>query len=133
MPPKKARAKAGDNFITPVKPVPKGWGKPPKRTMKEARLFRFYLRCRRMFPHLCPVNKKLEYRLYYRFRTHETRSRQLARQKLERLGLVRKGDGAQVHHIDGDPMNNSLSNLRVVTHCQHRKIENKECDASKYT
>ena len=73
------------------------------------------------------MNKKLEYHLYLKCRRHEVRSRQLARAKLEKLGLVKKGDGKQVHHVDGNPMNNKLKNLQVLTHCQHRKLENRKC------
>jgi hypothetical protein len=68
--------------------------------------------CRRYHPEECPVNKKLEYHLYLKCRRHEVRSRQLARAKLEKLGLVKKGDGKQVHHVDGNPMNNKLKTCR---------------------
>jgi len=41
--------------------------------------------------------------------------------KLERKLLSNE----HVHHIDGDPQNNSTDNLILVSNSQHRKIENK--------
>ena len=35
--------------------------------------------------------------------------------KLERAGKVKKGDGKDVHHKDGNPLNNKLSNLSVTS------------------
>jgi len=40
-------------------------------------------------------------------------SRNAARAKLSAGGSVRKGDGKDVHHKDGNPRNNAKSNLRV--------------------
>ena len=37
-----------------------------------------------------------------------------ARRKLLKAGLVRKGDGRDVHHKDSNPNNNSRSNLSAV-------------------
>lgn len=45
-----------------------------------------------------------------------------ARYALEKKGLVRKGDGKDVDHRDGNPENNSPSNLRVQTDNQNRKM-----------
>lgn len=39
--------------------------------------------------------------------------RVLARRKMEELGKVSKGDGKDVDHKDGNPQNNSMSNLRA--------------------
>ena len=39
--------------------------------------------------------------------------RVLARRLMQKLGKVKKGDGNDVDHKDGNPKNNSRSNLRV--------------------
>lgn len=46
--------------------------------------------------------------------------RNKARRKMEKAGKVRKGDGMDVDHKDGNPRNNSLSNLRVTTKSHNR-------------
>jgi|TARA_R110000803_G_scaffold26541_7_gene62663 hypothetical protein len=38
-----------------------------------------------------------------------------ARRKLTRTGAVKKGDGKDVHHKDGNTKNNKRSNLAVVS------------------
>ena len=43
------------------------------------------------------------------------------RKSLQRGGKVRKGDGMHVDHRDGNPRNNSRSNLRVVPARRNRK------------
>lgn len=40
--------------------------------------------------------------------------RNAARRKLEREGRVKKGDDMDVHHIDGNPLNNSPVNLQAL-------------------
>jgi len=44
-------------------------------------------------------------------------ARNAARRLLEKEGLVKKGDGKDVDHKDGNPLNNSRKNLRV----QHKR------------
>jgi hypothetical protein len=39
--------------------------------------------------------------------------RNRTRKKLEKLGLVHKGDGKDIHHKDENPENNRLTNLRI--------------------
>lgn len=48
-------------------------------------------------------------------------SRNAARREAEKQGRVRKGDGKEVDHKDGNPRNNAPSNLRVVSRTTNRK------------
>lgn len=48
-------------------------------------------------------------------------ARNKARAIMEKAGLVRKGDGKDVDHSDGNPHNNSRSNLRVEPKRVNRK------------
>jgi hypothetical protein len=41
-------------------------------------------------------------------------NRNAARRKLAKQGRVRKGDGMDVHHKDGNPLNNNPSNLQAL-------------------
>ena len=50
--------------------------------------------------------------------------RVLARRKLERQGKVKKGDGKDVDHADGNPQNNADSNLRVMDRSKNRGRNN---------
>ena len=47
-------------------------------------------------------------------------SRNAARRELEREGRVRKGDGRDIDHKDGNPRNNARGNLRVTTRSINR-------------
>ena len=44
------------------------------------------------------------------------------RYKFLRLGLVKAGDGTEIHHVDGNPRNNRMSNLRVVPRAAHTDL-----------
>jgi len=48
--------------------------------------------------------------------------RVLARRKLEKEGRVKKGDGKDVDHKDGNPQNNSDKNLRVLSKSKNRSM-----------
>jgi hypothetical protein len=48
--------------------------------------------------------------------------RVLARRKMEDKGKVRKGDGKDVHHEDGNPQNNGDSNLKVLPKSKNRSM-----------
>jgi len=51
-------------------------------------------------------------------------NRVLARRELERDGRVSKGDGKDVDHKDGDALNNSKGNLRVMDRGANRSRDN---------
>lgn len=65
---------------------------------------------------------KKEYREYHGTKEQLRRrsSRNKARRKLEKDGLVRKGDRRDVHHKDGNPLNNSRRNLRATKRSWNR-------------
>ena len=48
-----------------------------------------------------------------------------ARREAEKRGLVRKGDGKDVHHKDGNPRNNRPSNLQVTSRRVNRATKKK--------
>lgn len=47
-------------------------------------------------------------------------SRNKARRKMEQAGRVKKGDGKDVDHKDGNPRNNSRGNLQVLSRSRNR-------------
>tara|TARA_R110001592_G_scaffold86741_1_gene256037 strand:+ start:142 stop:393 length:252 start_codon:yes stop_codon:yes gene_type:complete len=49
-------------------------------------------------------------------------ARKAARRKLVSAGKVKKGDGKDVHHKDGNPKNNKKSNLAVTTKAKNRSL-----------
>ena len=69
-------------------------------------------------------NYKKEYKEYHG--TAEQRAnrskRVLARRKLMKTGRVKKGDGKDVDHKDGNPQNNSNGNLRVLSKSKNRAM-----------
>ena len=52
-------------------------------------------------------------------------SRNTARATLAKGGAVKKGDGKDVHHKDGNPKNNKRSNLTVTTKAKNRSFPRK--------
>ncbi len=50
-------------------------------------------------------------------------ARNAARSKMLANGKVRKGDGMDVHHRDGNPRNNSSSNLNPVPKQKNRTVK----------
>tara|TARA_X000001388_G_scaffold34920_1_gene24581 strand:+ start:68 stop:298 length:231 start_codon:yes stop_codon:yes gene_type:complete len=48
-------------------------------------------------------------------------SRNAARRKMAKAGRVRKGDGREVDHKNGNPKDNRRKNLRVVSRKTNRK------------
>ena len=63
-----------------------------------------------------------EYKSYHASPTQKKRraSRNTARRRLAASGRVKKGDGKDVHHKDGNARNNTPSNLRVVSRRSNR-------------
>ena len=49
-------------------------------------------------------------------------SRNAARATLAKGGAVKKGDGKDVHHKDGNPSNNKRSNLTATTKAKNRSF-----------
>ena len=47
--------------------------------------------------------------------------RNKARREMIARGVARKGDGKDVHHKDGNPMNNSRGNLTLTSKNANRK------------
>ena len=71
-----------------------------------------------------PRNYKLEYERYHK--SPEQKKRRAMRNKVRREALregrVRKGDRIDIHHIDGNPMNNRKSNLRLQDRSKNRSF-----------
>jgi hypothetical protein len=65
-------------------------------------------------------NYKQEYRTDSPLRKAKRRSRLKARRKLMKAGVAKKGDGKDVHHKDGNALNNKRSNLSVVSARKNR-------------
>lgn len=70
---------------------------------------------------------KKEYRNYHGKPSQIKRraARNTARRKLAKEGRVRKGDGRDVHHRDGNPLNGRPSNLRVLKKGSNRAMNQK--------
>ena len=68
-------------------------------------------------------NYRREYDTYHAKPTQVRRraARNASRAKLVKTGRVRKGDGKDVHHKDGNPNNKSRKNLAVRTKSANRK------------
>ena len=47
-------------------------------------------------------------------------SRNRARRKAIKAGLATRGDGRDVHHVDGNPLNNASGNLAIRTKKRNR-------------
>jgi hypothetical protein len=49
--------------------------------------------------------------------------RNTARAKMVACGRAKKGDGKDVHHVNGNTANNSASNLRVIPRSKNRSMK----------
>jgi hypothetical protein len=69
-------------------------------------------------------NYKSEYENYQGTPAQRRRNdaRKAARRKMEAAGKVRKGDGKDVDHKNGNPKDNKMANLRVTTKSKNRSI-----------
>ena len=67
-------------------------------------------------------NYKSEYKNYQGTAKQIKRraSRNAARRLKIKSGAARKGDGKDVHHKDGNPMNNNKSNLKIASKTANR-------------
>lgn len=65
---------------------------------------------------------KKEYREYHGTKEQIRRrsSRNKARRRLAKDGLVHKGDGKDVDHRDSNPLNNKRDNLRAISKSKNR-------------
>ena len=71
-------------------------------------------------------NYKEEYKNYQG--KPEQKKRRAMRNKVRRLmekaGKVQKGDGKDVHHKDGNPLNTNKSNLKIMSRSKNRALKN---------
>jgi len=69
-----------------------------------------------------PRDYKKEYARYQGKPDQKTNraARGRSRYKLEQSGRVKKGDGKDVHHRDGNPRNTKTTNLRVLSKATNR-------------
>lgn len=69
-------------------------------------------------------NYKKEYRNYHGKPEQRKRrsSRTTARYHAEKSGRASKGDGKDLHHKDGNPMNNSRKNLKLTSKKSNRSF-----------
>lgn len=72
-------------------------------------------------------NYKKEYATFHGKPAQKKRraARNTTRKRLEKQGRVKKGDGKDVHHKDGNPANKAPGNLRVLARSSNRS-KNKE-------
>ena len=77
-------------------------------------------------------NYKQEYRTDSPLRKAKRRSRLKARRKLIKAGVAKKGDGKDVHHKDGNALNNKRSNLSVVSARKNRSYPRTKTAGKKF-
>lgn len=77
-------------------------------------------------------NYKQEYKTDSPLRKAKRRSRLKARRKLMKTGVAKKGDGKDVHHKDGNALNNKRSNLSVVSARKNRSYPRTKTAGKKF-
>jgi hypothetical protein len=82
---------------------------------------------------MAPRNLKSEYANYHAKPEQRERNnaRKRARYDLEKKGVVSKGDGKDVDHVNGNPKDNRPKNLRVVTKTANRSFPRTKTAAKK--
>ena len=65
-------------------------------------------------------NYKQEAKTESSTRKAKRNNRLKARKTLQKAGVVKKGDGKDVHHADGNALNNKRSNLKAVNASKNR-------------
>jgi hypothetical protein len=92
-----------------------------KQLQQSQQLSEFYISFAKNF-----ISEKRDYRKEYdNYQgSSEQKKNRAKRNKVNRLmkklGRIRKGDGKDVDHKDGNPKNNSMKNLRVVSKSHNR-------------
>ena len=71
---------------------------------------------------LIEEDSRVKYRIFDMLpeEKEKTKARRRNRKLFEDLGLVTKHDGNEIHHKDGNALNNSPKNLKVVNAAEHR-------------
>ena len=70
---------------------------------------------------------KREYETYHALPEQIARraARNKSRKIFEKLGMVKKGDKKDVHHIDFNPLNMKMKNMAVTTRKENRSLQPK--------
>jgi hypothetical protein len=77
-------------------------------------------------------NYKQEARTESPLRKKKRAMRNKARRVAQKAGLVKKGDGKDVHHRDGNAMNNKRSNLSVKSASKNRSYPRTKSAGKKF-
>ena len=68
-------------------------------------------------------NYKQEARTESPVRRKKRNMRNKARRMATKAGKVKKGDGKDVHHKDGNPLNTNKSNLKIMSRSKNRSLK----------
>ena len=73
-----------------------------------------------------PRNSRMSYACEGPVQKRKRALRRANRDGARRLGLVRKGDGTQVHHRNGNVFDNRPCNLQILTASAHRRLHRRQ-------